>query len=85
LFGDVVTLRTAALSDEEELLEANMHLQNILGIMGVVLFVVSIVRGCGGLASGGCGMGNQTTTQHPHGRAEDADAKQSPEPIGTKQ
>ena len=62
-----------------------MHLQNILGILGIVLFVVSIIRGCGGMTSGGCGMGKHSTNQPPHGRAEDADATQSPEPIGTRQ
>ena len=62
-----------------------MHLQTILGIMGFVLFVISIIRGCGGMTSGGCGMGNHTTNQQPHGHGEGADAKQLPEPIGTRQ
>ena len=34
-------------------LEADMNLQNILAIMGIVLFVISMVRGCGGMMSGG--------------------------------
>ena len=61
-----------------------MNLQNILAIMGIGLFVISIVRGCGGMMSGGCGMGShKTNQQRPHDQHEDADAKQSPEPVGT--
>jgi hypothetical protein len=44
-----------------------MNLQNILAIMGIVLFVISMVRGCGGMMSGGCGMGSRSTGQRlPH-------------------
>ena len=62
-----------------------MNLQNILGIMGIVLFVVSVVRGCGGMMSGGCGMGSHRGDQRrPHDQQEGADMKQSSEPVGTK-
>jgi len=40
-----------------------MNLQNILGIMGIVLFIISVVRGCGGMMSDGCGMGNRSADQ----------------------
>ena len=60
-----------------------MNLQNILAIMGIALFVISMVRGCGGMMSGGCGMGGRNADQRrPHDQQE-ADAKQSPEPVGT--
>jgi len=62
-----------------------MNLQNIFAIVGIGLFVISMVRGCGSMMSGGCGMGSRTTNQQrPHDQHEDADAKQSPEPIGTR-
>ena len=65
-------------------LEADMNLQNILAIMGIVLFVVSMVRGCGGTMSGGCGVGSRSGDQRrPHDQQEGADVKQSPEPVGT--
>ena len=61
-----------------------MNLQSILAIMGIALFVISMVGGCGGMMSGGCGMGShKTNQQRPHDQREDADAKQSPEPVGT--
>ena len=40
-----------------------MNLQSILAIMGIVLFVISMVRGCGGMMSGGCGMGGHGADQ----------------------
>jgi len=62
-----------------------MNLQNILAIMGIVLFVMSMVRGCGGMMSGGCGLGSRSGDQRrPHDRPESADMKQPPEPIGPK-
>ena len=62
-----------------------MNLQSILAIMGIVLFVINMVRGCGGMMSGGCGMGGHGADQRrPHDQHENADAKQSPEPVGTK-
>jgi len=62
-----------------------MNLQTILAIMGIVLFVISMVRGCGGMMSGGCGMGSRGAYQRrPHDQNENADAKQSPEPVCTK-
>ena len=84
-FNDsLVTLQNAVPDDKEELLEMNMHLQNILAIMGIVLFISSIVRGCGGMM-GGCGMGSRSTNhQRLHDHREDADAKQSPEPVGNR-
>ena len=65
-------------------LEADMNLQNILAIMGIVLFVISLVRGCGGMMSGGCGVGSRAGDQRrPHDQQEGADVKQSPESIGS--
>jgi hypothetical protein len=62
-----------------------MNLQSILAIMGIVLFVISMVRGCGGMMSGGCGMsGHRADHRRPHDQQEGADMKQSPEPVGTK-
>jgi hypothetical protein len=62
-----------------------MNLQTILAIMGIVLFVISMVRGCGGMMSGACGMGSRSADQRrPHDQQEGADMKQSPEPVGTK-
>jgi hypothetical protein len=62
-----------------------MNLQNILAIMGIALFVISMVRGCGGMMSVGCGMGSRSTNhQRPHDQQEDADMKQSREPVGTR-
>ena len=62
-----------------------MNLQNILAIMGIALFVISMVRGCGGMMSGGCGMGSRSADQRrPHGHQEGADMKQSPEPVDTR-
>ncbi len=56
-----------------------MNLQNILAIMGIALFVISMVRGCGGMMSGGCGMGSRSADQRrPHDHQEGADMKQSP-------
>lgn len=44
-----------------------MNFQNILAIMGIALFVISMARGCGGMMSGGCGMGSRTSNQRgPH-------------------
>lgn len=61
-----------------------MNLQNILAIMGIVLFVISMVRSCGGLMSGGCGVGSRSGDQRrPHDQQAGADMKQSPEPVGT--
>ena len=62
-----------------------MNLQNILAIMGILLFLISMVRGCGGMMSGGCGMGSRgADQQRPHDQQEGTDMKQSPEPAGTK-
>jgi hypothetical protein len=62
-----------------------MSLQNILAIMGIALFVLTMVRSCGGMMSGGCGMGSRSADQRrPHDQHENADPKQSPEPVGTK-
>ncbi len=62
-----------------------MNLQSILAILGIALFVISMVRGCGGMMSGGCGMGRRSADQRrPHDQQEGADAKQSSEPAGTK-
>jgi hypothetical protein len=40
-----------------------MNLQNIVAIVGIVLFVIGMVRGCGGRMSGGCGMGSRSGDQ----------------------
>jgi hypothetical protein len=62
-----------------------MNLQNILAIMGVALFVISMVRGCGGMMSGGCGIGTRSADQRrPHDQNENVNSKQPPEPAGTK-
>ena len=62
-----------------------MNLQNILAIMGIALFVISMVRGCGGMMSGGCGMGSRSADQRrPHDHQEGEALKQSPEPVGTR-
>ncbi len=62
-----------------------MNLQNILAIVGIALFVISIVRGCGGMMSGGCGVGSRRADQRrSHDHQEGADMKQSPEPVGTR-
>jgi len=62
-----------------------MNLQNILAIMGIVLFVISMVRGCGGMMSGGCGMGSHGADQRrPLDHKEGPDMKQSPEPVRTR-
>ena len=56
-----------------------MNLQNILAIVGIALFVISIVRGCGGMMSGGCGVGSRRADQRrSHDHQEGADMKQSP-------
>jgi len=60
-----------------------MNLQNILTIMGIALFVISMVRGCGGMMSGSCGMGSHSANKHrPHDQHEGADEKHSLEPVG---
>ena len=62
-----------------------MNLQNILAITGIVVFVISIVRGCGGMIPGGCGMGSHSGDQRrPRDQQQGADMKQSPEPVGTR-
>ena len=63
-----------------------MNLQNILAIMGIVLFVISMVRGCGGMMSGGCGTGSQVAISGGHmtNKRKGADMKQPPEPFGIK-
>jgi len=62
-----------------------MKLQNILATMGIALFVISMVRGCGGMMSGGCGMGSRSADQRrPHDQQEGADMKQSSEAVSTK-
>ena len=62
-----------------------MNLQNILATMGILLFIISMVRGCGGMMSGGCGMGSRSgDQQRPRDQQEGADMKQSPEPVGTR-
>jgi hypothetical protein len=61
-----------------------MNLQNILAIMGIVLFVVSMVRGCGGTMSGGCGMSSRSGDERrPHDQQDSADMQHPPEPIGS--
>ena len=61
-----------------------MNLQNILAIMGIVLFVISMVRGCGGMMSGCCGTAGRSVDQRrPHDQQEGSDMKESPEPVGT--
>jgi hypothetical protein len=66
-------------------LEADVNLQSILAIMGIVLFVISMVRGCGGMMSGGCGMsGHRADQQGPQDQQKGADMKRTPEPVGTK-
>jgi hypothetical protein len=66
-------------------LEVEMNLQSILAIIGIALFVISMIRGCGGMMSGGCGMGSRSSDQRrPHDHQEVADMKQSTEPIGTR-
>lgn len=68
-----------------DLLKAYMNLQNILAIMGMVLFVISIVRGCGGMMSGGCGGSSRGAGPgRPQDRQEDEDINQSPELVGTR-
>jgi hypothetical protein len=53
--------------------------------MGIVLFVISMVRGYGGMMSGGCGMSSRgADQQRAHDQQENADMKQSPEPVGAK-
>lgn len=53
-----------------------MNLQNTLAIIGMLLFVVSIVRGCGGMMPSGCGMGGRRTNQRrPADKLEDVDEK----------
>ena len=55
-----------------------MNLQNILGIVGIVLFVISMVRGCGGMMSGGRGMRSRNADRRrPHDQQESADVKQA--------
>jgi len=62
-----------------------VNLLNILAIMGIALFVISMVRGCGGVMSGACGMGSRSVDQRrPHDQQEGTDMKQSPEPVGTR-
>lgn len=62
-----------------------MNLQTILAIMGIALFTISMVRGCGGMMSGGCGMGSRSADQRrPQDQQAGADMKQSPEPIGNR-
>ena len=62
-----------------------MHMQNTLAIIGILLFVVSMVRGCGGLMSGGCGMGGRRANlRRPHDQPEHADLGHSSEPVGRR-
>jgi hypothetical protein len=62
-----------------------MNLQTILAIMGIALFIISMVRGCGGMMSGGCGLdGHGADQRRPHNEQDGAGMKQSPEPIGTR-
>jgi hypothetical protein len=52
--------------------------------MGIALFVISMVRGCGGMMSGGCGMGSRSGhRRRPKDKLEGAGMKQSPEPVDT--
>ena len=61
-----------------------MNLQNILAIMGIVLFVIGVVRGCGGMMSSGCRTVDHSGDQRrPHDQQEGSDMKESPEPVGT--
>jgi len=61
-----------------------MNLQNILAIIGILLFVISMVRGCGGVMSGGCGVGSRSGDQRrPHDEQDDADTQHPAEPVGT--
>jgi hypothetical protein len=41
--------------------------------MGIVLFVISMVRGCEGMMSGGCGHG--ANQRRPHDQHDNAEAK----------
>ena len=60
-------LQNSVQEDKEELLEADMNLQTIVAIMGIALFIISMVRGCGGMKSGGCGMdGHGADQRRPH-------------------
>lgn len=34
-----------------------MDWHSVLEIVGIILFVVIMMRGCGGMMAGGCGMG----------------------------
>jgi len=61
-----------------------MNLQNILAIMGIVLFVISMVRGCGGMMSAGCGVGSRSGDERrPHNQQDSADMQHPPESVGT--
>src|SRR5260370_25788681 len=63
-----------------------MNLQNILVIMGIALFVISMVRGCGGVMSGGCGMGSRGGDRdrqpYRHGSARAGDGRGSGQTVG---
>lgn len=62
-----------------------MDWQSILTIVGIVAFVFLMMRGCGGMMSGGgsgggCGMG----TRRPRQNMEGPDAEHDREPVKTK-
>ncbi len=40
-----------------------MDWQALLTMVGIVLFVIVMMRGCGGMAGGGCGMGSRRRRQ----------------------
>lgn len=49
-----------------------MDWQTLLSIVGIILFVVLMMRGCGGMmAGGGCGMGGrQSRRKQPEHESE---------------
>jgi len=52
-----------------------MDWQTLLTIAGIILFVVVMMRGCGGMMSGGCGVGGGCGMGSRHRRPEAKDEK----------
>lgn len=61
-----------------------MDWQSILTILGIVLFVVIMMRGCGGMMGGGCGMGGCGMGSRRKQQPEEKEGQPPPAPSETK-
>lgn len=58
-----------------------MDWQTLLTIAGIILFVILMMRGCGGMVGGGCGMGGGMGSRRrpPDAKDDKAEAGSPPE------